>query len=113
MGKKKVTQCTVPTAAPAAPATEAPVAPEAVIASPEITANVPVPQDEPIIITELGPVCTEVLTTVVKCYKVHNDQQASFCGEPVKTDEDGREYFLLPDHTESLVKQHINLIWPK
>lgn len=49
----------------------------------------------------------------IRVYKVANDTMTSFCGEPVRVSETGREYFDLPDHSKTLVDQNLNLIWPE
>jgi len=52
------------------------------------------------------------ITTKTKVYKTRSDPQTSFCGEPVQTDKDGRQYFELADHLKPLVDQHVNVVWP-
>ena len=52
----------------------------------------------------------EILNKVkVKVYKKTPDDRTSLCGEPVQSDENGREYFIIPSHQAeyiSLVFRH-------
>ena len=75
----------------------------------KVPTNVP---DDPT--TEVDESVKEIETPeTVRVYKVQNDAQIFFCGEGVRVDKEGREYFDLPSHAKTLVDQHINLTWPE
>lgn len=59
--------------------------------------------------TEPAPLAVAAMICV---YKKVNDGMMFFCGEPVKTDESGKEYFELADYMQPIVNQNINLVWP-
>jgi hypothetical protein len=55
---------------------------------------------------------TEPKPKTVRVLKKANDSMTSFCGEPVKTSETGRESFDLMPFLKPMVDQNPNLVWP-